>query len=87
MSEQQATDGAIDGWVTALERIRQLEEALEHRSVIARAQGILMERYEIDADAAIAILKRASSTMNIKLREIADLLVETRRLPGVSDDR
>ena len=43
--------------------------------------GILMERYEIDADAAIAVLKRASSDLNIKVREVAAILVTTRQLP------
>lgn len=77
-----STDQPVaDGWVGAAERIRQLEAALESRTVIARAQGILMERYEVDADAAIAILKRASSTMNIKLHHVAESLIETRQPP------
>lgn len=65
----------------ALERISQLEAALETRSVIARAQGILMERYDIDADAAIAVLKRTSNDLQIKVHHVAAMLVETRQLP------
>ncbi|GAB6983533.1 ANTAR domain-containing protein [Nocardioides pyridinolyticus] len=76
----------VDNWVTARERIEQLEAALESRTVIARAQGILMERYGVDADAAFAILKRTSNTMNVKVVDIAASLIETRRLPGVISD-
>lgn len=76
-----AEQPAVVNWVTAAERIRQLKAALESRGVIGRAQGILMERYGIDDDAAIAILKRTSSTMNVKLRDVAAMLVETRKLP------
>lgn len=66
----------------AQRQIEQLEVALEHRGVIARAQGILMERYGIDDDAALALLKRLSSTHNIKVRDIAAELVETRTFPA-----
>jgi AmiR/NasT family two-component response regulator len=78
MSVEQAT---ADHVARALERIEQLEAALEHRTVIGRAQGILMERYAVDEEAAFEILKRASNTLNVKLFEIASSLVETRRLP------
>ncbi|MFC7496417.1 MULTISPECIES: ANTAR domain-containing protein [unclassified Nocardioides] len=68
--------------VPALEkRIHELEAALETRATIARAQGILMERYEVDADAAFAALQRISSQSNLPVREIARYLVETGRLP------
>jgi AmiR/NasT family two-component response regulator len=66
---------------SALERISQLEAALETRSVIARAQGILMERYDIDADAAIAVLKRTSTALPLKVHHVSAMLVETRQLP------
>jgi AmiR/NasT family two-component response regulator len=49
--------------------------------VIAQAQGILMERYEIDSFAAFAVLRRASTNMAVTLFEVALSLVETRRLP------
>jgi AmiR/NasT family two-component response regulator len=70
-----------------VDRIRQLEEALQTRTVIARAQGMLMERYEIGADAAFEALKRISSQTNLPVREVARSLVETRHLPGIDNDR
>jgi GAF domain-containing protein len=54
-----------------------LNQALESRKVIGQALGILMERYEIDEDRAFQFLVRASSTSEMKLRAVAQELVET----------
>ena len=53
-----------------------LNEGLQTRRVIGQAIGILMERYEMDEDRAFAFLVRASSHRNIKLRNIAQELVD-----------
>ena len=55
-----------------------LNEALRSRKVIGQALGILMERYQMDEDRAFAFLVRASSHSNIKLRDIAQELVDQR---------
>lgn len=55
----------------------QLNEALTTRKVIGQALGIIMERYQIDEDGAFQFLVRASSTSNIKLRDVAAELVDT----------
>ena len=55
-----------------------LNAALESRTVIGQAVGILMERYEMSADRAFAFLVRASSHANIKLRAVAQELVDQR---------
>ena len=54
----------------------QLNEALHSRKVIGQALGILMERYEMHEDRAFAFLTRASSHGNIKLRDVAQELVD-----------
>jgi GAF domain-containing protein len=59
-----------------------LREALETRTVIGQAQGVLMERFEIDADRAFATLRRYSQHHNIKLKALCRQLVETRALPA-----
>lgn len=56
----------------------ELNAALESRKVIGQATGILMERYEMSEDRAFAFLVRASSHGNIKLRDIAQELVDQR---------
>ena len=53
-----------------------LNEALMTRQVIGQATGVVMERYGITADRAFEFLVRASSVGNLKLRDIAQQLVE-----------
>jgi GAF domain-containing protein len=63
------------------QREEQLRFALGTRDAIGTAKGILMERYDIDADAAFRLLVRASQQMNVKLRELAQQVVSTRKEP------
>jgi AmiR/NasT family two-component response regulator len=63
------------------ERIEQLTQAVEHRTVIGMALGILMERFGFDQDEAFAHLRRHSQEQNRKLYDIAVELTETRQLP------
>jgi AmiR/NasT family two-component response regulator len=53
-----------------------------NRTIIGQAQGILMERYNIDPEKAFNVLRRVSQDNNIKLIRVADELVRTRRTPG-----
>jgi AmiR/NasT family two-component response regulator len=58
-----------------------LQAALRSRELIGQAQGILMERERISADAAFDVLRRASQHLNVKLFEVAETLVETGESP------
>jgi GAF domain-containing protein len=58
-----------------------LEAALITREIIGEALGILMERERITAEQAFDILRRASQHLNIKLREVAQHLVDTGESP------
>jgi AmiR/NasT family two-component response regulator len=40
-----------------------------------------MERFDIDSDQAFAVLRRYSQDHNIKLRDVAQRLIDTRKLP------
>lgn len=62
-------------------RSANLHTALDTREVIGQAQGILMERERISADKAFDILRRASQHLNVKLREVAQKLVDTGERP------
>jgi GAF domain-containing protein len=55
-----------------------LNEALNSRKVIGQAIGIICERYGLNEDRAFAFLVRASSTGNVKLRDIAQEIVDQR---------
>jgi ANTAR domain/GAF domain len=58
-------------------RAHNLVEAMLSREVIGQAQGILIERERITPDQAFELLRRASQDLNIKLREVAQTLVDT----------
>lgn len=53
-----------------------LELALESRSIIAHAVGVLMAENRCDEHEAFSILKAASQNRNTKLREVARQVVE-----------
>ena len=65
-------------------KIENLWLAVDARKRIGQAQGILMERFDLTADQAFAVLLRYSQDNNVKLRVVADRLVETRELPITS---
>lgn len=67
--------------VATAQRFHHYQAALDSRTVIAQACGLVMERYNIDAVRAFALLTRISSTQNIKMRDVAAELVFTRVLP------
>jgi AmiR/NasT family two-component response regulator len=49
--------------------------------MIGRAEGILMEREHITADQAHDILRRASQHLNARIRDVAQVLVDTGKSP------
>jgi transcriptional regulator with GAF, ATPase, and Fis domain len=59
---------------------RHLQTALDSRTVIGQATGIVMERFGLDASAAFGVLRRLSQTENVKLRDVAAKVVETGRV-------
>ena len=58
-----------------------LHRSAATRQLIGQAQGILMERHKIIPDRAFALLVAASQSGNVKLREIAEQLVQSGALP------
>jgi GAF domain-containing protein len=72
------------GYVLHADRIRaqhdlatQLQTALASRDLIGQAKGVLMARHDVDAETAFEMLRRTSQQTNVKLREVAQRLVET----------
>jgi GAF domain-containing protein len=63
--------------------VEQMRKAMDSRSVIDQAMGVVMAQNRCDADAAFAILTRASQNRNIKLRDIArSTVLSVSRTPG-----
>ncbi|MGY2701882.1 hypothetical protein ACVW2K_001466 [Nocardioides sp. HB32] len=70
-----------------VDRATNLTAALNSRGVVGQAQGMLMERYELDGDQAMAVLRRHSQETQLKLHTVAELVVAGRRLhAGRADD-
>ncbi|MDQ3955554.1 MAG: GAF and ANTAR domain-containing protein [Actinomycetota bacterium] len=61
----------------------QLNEALASRDVIGRAKGILMEREGLSDAEAFEVLRRISQTTNVKLREVAQRVVDEKETRAV----
>jgi len=54
--------------------------AVDARKLVGQAMGILMERFDLDEARAFEILKRYSQQHNVKLRDVAQELIDTRKL-------
>ena len=67
--------------VASARREENLATAVDARKLVGQAMGILMERYSIDGDRAFTVLRRYSQDTNTKLRDVAQQLIDTRRLP------
>jgi GAF domain-containing protein len=64
----------------ASELSERLTQAMQSRAVIEQAKGMLMSRSpHLDPDGAFDLLRRASQRENVKLREIAQRIVDGRR--------
>ena len=57
--------------------VDQLSDALGTRQVIGQATGLIMERYGLDDSRAFEFLTRMSQSGNVKLRNIADEIVQS----------
>ncbi|MCH1868736.1 GAF and ANTAR domain-containing protein [Nocardioides sp. CFH 31398] len=53
-----------------------LQTAITSRHLIGMAQGVLMERHGLTAAQSFSFLQRLSSTTNVKLREVAEQVLD-----------
>ena len=84
----QALAGNIALVLTSEREIDHLGRAMHGRTLIGQAQGVLMERLDIDAAQAFDYLRRISSHSNRKVTDVAQEIVRTRELPAsVGPDR
>lgn len=61
--------------LTAAQEFESLESTITSRTVIAQAEGMLMQRYGLTAQKAFAVLARESQVSHRRLRDIAQELV------------
>jgi transcriptional regulator with GAF, ATPase, and Fis domain len=77
----------VSAYWTTFELNQNLNEAMRTRAVIEQAKGMLMAQSgNLNADAAFELLRKASQRENVKLRDIAQRIVERRPPPGTSDE-
>ena len=62
----------------AIETEHQLHAALDSRTTIGQAQGVLMAVYDIDAETSFQYLRRLSSNSNIRLVEVCKDVIAQR---------
>jgi len=66
------------------QEVGNLSEAVQTRTTIGKAVGIVMERYGLNDERAFAFLQRLSSHRNVKLRQVAQEIVDD---AGPHDER
>jgi hypothetical protein len=76
--------GALLGYA---EQVEQLSAALHTRTDIGTAVGILMERYGIDREPAFAFLTRSSQNRNVKVRVLAQQIIDGTFQSTPAEDR
>jgi GAF domain-containing protein len=67
--------------VAASHEIDGLRSAIDGRKAIGIAMGLLMARYDLDTNTAFNVLRRYSQAHNMKLRDVAELVIAERGLP------
>jgi len=78
---------AVDGLISeerAAKRELHLRRAVEAHKIIGQATGIMMERHQLTPTVAFELLRVASQNRNIKLREIAQRVIDTGQEPDVA---
>lgn len=78
----------VSAYWTAFDLGQQLDAAMKSRAVIEQAKGMLMARSpQLGADEAFDMLRKASQRENVKLRDIAQRLVDRQAPPGPAAER
>jgi hypothetical protein len=80
-----ATHAAIT--LIAARKEVQFESALASRDVIGQAKGIIMERFQLDATRAFAMIAKLSQDGNIPVRIIAQQIVDSLAGAGTNGQR
>jgi GAF domain-containing protein len=66
------------------QEVGNLGEAMRTRTMIGQAVGIVMERYGLNDERAFAFLQRLSSHRNVKLRQVAQEIIDAS--PGARNE-
>ena len=76
----------VSAYWTAFELSQQLTEAMSSRAAIEQAKGMLMAQNRgLTPDEAFALLRQVSQRENVKLREVAERIVEDATSSGAEE--
>jgi AmiR/NasT family two-component response regulator len=78
--DPQEMQSAIDIVLRRFAEYHALEGAFGRRAVTERAKGILMERHNVDEQAAFSMLRDEARRSNRKLVDVADAIVSSRSM-------
>ncbi len=67
-------------------QIAQLQHALASRVVIEQAKGIIFERFGVSMGESFELLRQAARSHQLKIRDLAERVVETRETPAAIAD-
>ncbi len=65
-----------------LERVLQLQTALDSRILTEQAKGILAERFQLDVDTAFELLRSAARSNSMNIRLLAETVVTSHETPS-----
>jgi hypothetical protein len=80
--EAQLVLDCVGTMITADDVAGHLRAAMTTREVIGQAQGIYMERFGLSAEESMEFLKRRSQDLQVKVRDLAALVVDQRSRPA-----
>jgi AmiR/NasT family two-component response regulator len=76
--DAQEMQSAIDIVLRRFAEYHELEGAFGRRAITERAKGILMERHDVDEQAAFSMLREQARRTNRRLVDVADAVVSSR---------
>ncbi|WP_433169238.1 GAF and ANTAR domain-containing protein [Kribbella sp. CA-247076] len=66
--------------VATAQRREDMSDRVDARKLVGQAMGILMERHDLDSDQAFAVLRRYAEEQGLKLQNVVEQLIATRRV-------
>lgn len=85
LNEAAALPAAVAVALASAQSDEHLQIAVDARTVTGQATGMLMERFQLSASQAFALMTRLSSQQNVKIRVLSEEIVRTAHMPGVTD--
>jgi AmiR/NasT family two-component response regulator len=77
LASESTIDAAIALALKRLDELQKLKQMTERTVLVEQAKGILMERHQVSAEEAHALLRRHARNGNLKLLDVADAVARS----------